>query len=156
MICKLKISCFYFLLLVFISIESSAFAQKKTKHAPVTLPVISCGIPFNRLISLSCNVLMDLFYHKIPFRIREIKNSIQRYTNTFAEIAFFHLHTDESTDQFGGPKGKKIKYKQLDNLLQLNHTLPCKQQYESLNFAFDIWKGEQEQVDDICLLGVTL
>lgn len=156
MICKLKISCFYFLLLFFISIAISAFAQKKTKQGPVTLTAIPCDIPVNRLTLLSCNALMDLCYHKIPFEISEIKNSIQSSTNTFVEIAFFHLHTDKSTDQFGGPLEKKTKYIQLDDLLQLNYGFLCKQQYESLNVDFNDSKCDQEQIDGVCLLGVTL
>ena len=67
---------------------------------------------------------------------------------------FIYLYTDGYADQFGGPKGKKYKYKQLnDHLLSISH-LPVAEQSLALNSKFDEWKGKLEQVDDVCLIGI--
>jgi tetratricopeptide (TPR) repeat protein len=64
-----------------------------------------------------------------------------------------YLFTDGYADQFGGEKGKKFKYKQLADLLKEMYNLPMDKQKAELEKAFNNWKGELEQIDDICLLG---
>ncbi|MBA2613045.1 MAG: tetratricopeptide repeat protein [Bacteroidetes bacterium] len=72
----------------------------------------------------------------------------------FKPGSIFYLFTDGFADQFGGEKGKKFKYKQLENLLLDIYKLPlAKQEVELLN-AFNNWKGELEQVDDVCIIGI--
>lgn len=65
-----------------------------------------------------------------------------------------YLFTDGFADQFGGPKGKKFKYKQLEEKLSLTVNLPMEEQKNSLNKIFTQWKGNLEQVDDVCIIGI--
>ena len=65
-----------------------------------------------------------------------------------------YIYSDGYADQFGGPKGKKLKYKQLDNLIICNYQLSMKDQKELLKKHFAEWKGVLEQVDDVCVFGV--
>ena len=67
-----------------------------------------------------------------------------------------YTFTDGYADQFGGPKGKKFKYKQLEQLLLNNSNLAMDNQKSILNQTIDQWRGEQEQVDDILLIGVRI
>lgn len=67
-----------------------------------------------------------------------------------------YLLTDGFADQFGGPQGKKFKYKQLAQLLTSTSTLPIQQQYRAVDLAFENWRGLLEQVDDVCLIGIEL
>lgn len=62
--------------------------------------------------------------------------------------------TDGYADQFGGPKGKKFKYKQLEEKLLENHKLSMEAQRKILAEVFDNWKGNMEQVDDVLVIGV--
>lgn len=62
--------------------------------------------------------------------------------------------TDGMPDQFGGPKGKKFMYKQLKELLISIAPLPMQEQQETLKTVLNNWKGNLEQVDDVCLIGV--
>ena len=62
--------------------------------------------------------------------------------------------TDGFPDQFGGPKGKKFMYKQLENLLiSISHE-SMEIQKQKLEDVFENWKGDLEQVDDVCMIGV--
>ncbi len=65
-----------------------------------------------------------------------------------------YTFTDGLPDQFGGPKGKKFKRKQLEKILLEYSSLKLEKQKEILSKRFDDWKGELEQVDDICIIGV--
>ena len=64
------------------------------------------------------------------------------------------LYTDGFADQFGGPKGKKFKYKQLKEILVENNHLPFVEKRDKLMNVFDLWKGDLEQVDDVCVIGI--
>ncbi|MBI2271534.1 MAG: tetratricopeptide repeat protein [Bacteroidetes bacterium] len=65
-----------------------------------------------------------------------------------------YIFTDGYADQFGGPHGKKFKYKQLQQLLMDSSKRSCGQQKEILNSTFDNWKGKLEQVDDVLIIGI--
>ncbi len=67
-----------------------------------------------------------------------------------------YTFTDGFADQFGGPKGKKFKYKQLQDMLLAAVDLPLDTQKEQLNTAFEKWKGDLEQVDDVCVIGIRI
>jgi len=62
--------------------------------------------------------------------------------------------TDGLPDQFGGEKGKKFMYKKLKELLISISQEPVEIQKQKLQEAFVNWKGELEQVDDVCVIGV--
>jgi serine phosphatase RsbU (regulator of sigma subunit) len=64
--------------------------------------------------------------------------------------------TDGMPDQFGGPKGKKYLYKQLKELLISIASLPMQEQKETLASSLNNWKGNLEQVDDVCVIGIRL
>lgn len=68
----------------------------------------------------------------------------------------FFLFTDGYADQFGGSKGKKFKYKQLKEVLISNNHLPHNRQKQNLEKVFYDWAGNLEQVDDVCVIGITL
>ena len=65
-----------------------------------------------------------------------------------------YLYTDGYADQFGGPKGKKFKYKQLNELLLSNQQEPLVKQGSILDKQFEDWRNNLEQVDDILIVGL--
>jgi len=65
-----------------------------------------------------------------------------------------YIFTDGYADQFGGDKGKKFKYTQLKELLLSIQHESMEKQKELLNETFETWKGNLEQVDDVCIIGV--
>lgn len=65
-----------------------------------------------------------------------------------------YLFSDGYADQFGGPNGKKFKYKQFqEKLLAITHQ-PMAEQKKELERTFTEWKGSLEQVDDVLIIGV--
>ena len=64
------------------------------------------------------------------------------------------IFTDGFADQFGGPKGKKFKYKKIKEIILENINLSLEEQKQKLETAFENWKGSLEQVDDICFIGI--
>ena len=65
-----------------------------------------------------------------------------------------YFFTDGFADQFGGDKGKKFKYRPFKKLLiQLNST-PMSDQEQLISAAFENWRGNLEQVDDVCVVGI--
>lgn len=67
-----------------------------------------------------------------------------------------YIFTDGYQDQFGGEKGKKFKAAQLKELLLGIQDKTMDEQKELLNNAFENWKGNLEQVDDVCIIGVRI
>lgn len=65
-----------------------------------------------------------------------------------------YLTTDGYADQFGGDRGKKFMIKRLKNLMVLIHDLDPEEQKLNLQHSLEEWKGEEEQVDDITIIGV--
>jgi serine phosphatase RsbU (regulator of sigma subunit) len=64
-----------------------------------------------------------------------------------------YMFSDGYADQFGGPANKKIKYAPLKNLLTGIHTYPLKKQKEKLEKYFIKWKGNNDQTDDVLVIG---
>ncbi len=66
----------------------------------------------------------------------------------------FYTFSDGYADQFGGDKGKKLKAKNFKNLLLSIQKEPMERQRELIDEAFETWKGDFEQLDDVCVIGV--
>jgi serine phosphatase RsbU (regulator of sigma subunit)/tetratricopeptide (TPR) repeat protein len=67
-----------------------------------------------------------------------------------------YLFSDGYADQFGGPKGKKFKSKQLqEKLLEISNE-PLSRQKEILDSIFESWRGDLEQLDDVAIIGVRI
>lgn len=65
-----------------------------------------------------------------------------------------YVFSDGYADQFGGARGKKYKYKTFkEKLLSIQHESMDKQR-ALLNEEFEAWRGELEQLDDVCVIGV--
>ena len=64
------------------------------------------------------------------------------------------VFSDGYADQFGGDKGKKFKTKAFKELLTLVADKPMDEIKEFIDNSFEKWKGEYEQVDDVCVIGV--
>ncbi|HXD94054.1 MAG TPA: two-component regulator propeller domain-containing protein [Bacteroidia bacterium] len=81
------------------------------------------------------------------------------YTNQTFKIEkedVLYLFSDGYADQFGGDKGKKYKYHQMQQLLVKNNNKPMDVQKQLLNEEFEQWRGNLEQVDDVMIIGIKI
>lgn len=67
-----------------------------------------------------------------------------------------YLGSDGFQDQIGGPKNKKYNSKKLHKLLNRINHLEFNEQEDALKKEFDAWKGQNFQVDDVCIVGINL
>jgi serine phosphatase RsbU (regulator of sigma subunit) len=110
----------------------------------------------NAPVTISNKILKVEEADKMPIGKGERNDPFKLYPIDLVKGDMIILYTDGYADQFGGPRGKKFKYKPLNDLLLKNHKLPVLEQEEILYAEFDKWKGDLEQVDDVCILGVRL
>jgi serine phosphatase RsbU (regulator of sigma subunit) len=67
-----------------------------------------------------------------------------------------YLFTDGYADQFGGPNGRKFMYKQFKEVLLKNNDKTMLEQKEILENILVNWKGKNEQIDDITVIGIKI
>jgi serine phosphatase RsbU (regulator of sigma subunit) len=116
---------------------------------------VSCA--HNPLLILHTNELQEIAADKIPVG-KSLKNEtpFTLHTIDLKKGDTLYAFTDGFADQFGGPNGKKLKYKQLCQTLLSNKDLPLHKQKEDLLSLFTTWKGSLEQVDDVLIAGIRI
>ncbi len=79
------------------------------------------------------------------------------YTNHAVDLQkgdTIYMFTDGFEDQFGGDKGKKYRSAQLRDYLISIQSKPMPEQRQLLEKEFLTWKGNNEQVDDVLIIGI--
>jgi len=125
--------------------EGEARIQKLTYSSAHNTPVL-----------IRDNSIQILDADKMPVGKGEKNNPFNLFTIALKKNDILYFFTDGYADQFGGPKGKKFKYKQLEDILLSINLLPMKEQQEFLEKKFNNWKVDLEQVDDVLLIGIKI
>lgn len=89
-------------------------------------------------------------------KFKETANPFTLKTVGVDKGEMIYLFSDGYADQFGGPKGKKFKYKQLQELLISIAKEPLSNQRAILNKTVEDWRGQLDQVDDILIIGIRI
>lgn len=93
------------------------------------------------------------------FPVGEYHGDVREFTEqSFATEPgdMVYLFSDGYADQFGGPAGKKLKYRALRDILIEVSSMSCDEQKVVLNKRFDEWKGIHEQIDDVIVTGIRI
>ncbi len=98
--------------------------------------------------------LKEIKANKQPIGKTDNPEAFTTHTIELQKGDSLYLFTDGFADQFGGPKGKKFKYKQLEDLLVSSNDLSISEQHLTLKNTLNNWRGKLEQVDDICVIGI--
>ena len=98
----------------------------------------------------------ELEADRMPVGMGERKEDFKLYEINYEKGDVLYLYTDGYADQFGGPKGKKYKYRPLNEMLQNIASKDTSEQRILLLNEFESWRGSQEQVDDVCIIGIRL
>ena len=110
----------------------------------------------NPLWYIQNNVLKEIKADKQPIGKTDYPKPFFTHQIEYIENTMFYLFTDGLADQFGGQNGKKFKYKQFEDILiKINHK-SIKEQLEFILQNFEEWKGNLEQVDDVCVIGIKI
>lgn len=92
---------------------------------------------------------------RMPVGLSDKMNTFSTFTLDLQAGDYLYATTDGFIDQFGGKEQKKLKWKGfIDLLLQVKARSPQVQQ-ASLEQFFDNWKEQCEQIDDVCVLGIS-
>lgn len=108
----------------------------------------------NPLYLIRSETLTEYKADKQPIGKYENRKPYQQTEIALEKGDRIYLLTDGYADQFGGPDEKKFKYKTLKELLIRIHLSKMDLQKNELNKAFESWKGNLEQIDDVCLIGI--
>jgi len=93
---------------------------------------------------------------KMPIAIYEKMDNFSTHEIQLEKGDRLYMFSDGFADQFGGPKGKKFKYKPFKKLIIDNAELTMDEQKAVLEKTFNSWKGNLEQVDDVVVVGIKI
>ncbi len=84
----------------------------------------------------------------------EIK--VEEHVVEVQENDMLYFHSDGFPDQKGGPKGKKFYYQPIRNKFEEICLLNLEEQKSIMKKTFNDWKGDNEQLDDVCMIGIRI
>jgi len=114
---------------------------------------------FNPLYLIRDNKITEIKGDRFAIGLDETNFKDQTFKNHLIPIQLgdiIYIFSDGFADQFGGPDGKKYKYRRFRHLLLNLHQLPMEKQHEILENNVMEWRGHQEQVDDILVIGIKI
>jgi len=100
--------------------------------------------------------LIEVPAHKQPIGFYPTLTPYPNHVIELKQGDTFYLFTDGYADQFGGEKGKKLKYKAIKELLLNAANESMENQKNILLQYFIKWKGNYEQTDDVCIIGINI
>ena len=86
----------------------------------------------------------------------EKERRFEPQTVNYEKGDIIYLGSDGFQDQIGGENNKKYKSRRLHNFLLNQQGLALKNQKRRLEREFESWRNENEQVDDVCIVGARL
>ena len=98
--------------------------------------------------------LYEIKATKQPIGAYDDKKPFENHIIKILDNDTIYMFSDGFADQFGGKDGKKYKYKPFKRLLLEHYPSTIKQQLSTLTTDFNEWKGELEQIDDVCVIGI--
>ncbi len=108
----------------------------------------------NAPILIHDNKFIELPKDKMPVGKGEKTVSFTLFNLDLKKGDGLYLYTDGYADQFGGTQAKKFKNRNLNEYLAQICQLDHQSQLEELNNTYENWKGDLDQVDDICIIGI--
>jgi serine phosphatase RsbU (regulator of sigma subunit) len=110
---------------------------------------------YNPLIIVRNNEVIEIKGNNMPvgnFHGTEVP--FENYLYQLQKNDCLYLFSDGYADQFGGESGKKIKIKVLKEMFCTLSNKSMERQKVYLVDFFTNWKGNNDQVDDVCILGI--
>ena len=119
------------------------------------LDILEYAGAFNPLVILRKGELIEYKADKMP--IGKHVGEEGPFTNHKIQLEqgdMIYLYSDGFPDQFGGEKGSKYKARPFKRLLTRISDEPANTQLDLLEMEFNSWKGKEDQVDDVLVMGI--
>ena len=139
--------------------------EKSEEEVKDGMDISLCSLDGNQLNYAGANNPLWIIRNGEIIETKADKQPIGKFENSssFTNHVFelqqndtVYLFSDGYVDQFGGERGKKFKTKAFRELLLSIQNNTMEEQKSLLNKAFEEWRGEIEQIDDVCVIGVKI
>lgn len=116
--------------------------------------VLSFAGAMRPIFLVSNNELIEIKGSKYPLGYYFEKKEFVLNTIQLKENDRLYLTTDGYADQFGGNKNKKLNRKAFKELLLSLNGMEGDEQNSFLDYALRNWKQDEEQTDDVLVIGI--
>jgi serine phosphatase RsbU (regulator of sigma subunit) len=139
--------------------------EKSDEEVKDGMDIALCSLENNKLKYAGANNPLWIIRNGEIIETKANKQPIGKFDNplTFTSHSFdlqkgdsIYIFSDGFVDQFGGEKGKKFKAKALRKLLLSIQDKEMEEQRTIIDNTFESWKGNLEQIDDVCVIGVRI
>ena len=100
--------------------------------------------------------LFELKADKQPVGTHWEETDFTNHTIQLQNQDAIYIFSDGMIDQFGGEKHKKFKSLNFKKLLLSVQEESMEKQKQLIENTFETWRGDCEQIDDVCVIGVRI
>lgn len=93
---------------------------------------------------------------KQPIGKQEGQKAFTTHTFNLQKGDLIYIFSDGYVDQFGGEHGKKFKAKNFREFLLTIKDNSMEEQRIKMDEKFESWRGQLEQIDDVCVIGIRI
>lgn len=108
------------------------------------------------MVPKNAEALIEIKGDKQPIGLHIFDAKYTTHEIPYAAGTLFVLFSDGYADQFGGTDGKKFKSPNFKQLIFHHQHLSVHELGDHVKSHFSEWKGEEEQVDDVCVMLIRL
>ena len=124
-------------------------------YDPINKTLVYSGA-FNPMYLIRDNKIIELKGDSMPLSYYDKMSDFSSHEIGTRPNDLIYMFTDGYVDQFGGLNDKKFRRSQFREVLLRNYKKPLEVQKKTLLDAHLNWRGKEEQVDDITVVGMKL
>ncbi len=110
---------------------------------------------FRSVVIVRDNEISELKGSRYPIGFYSgVQKNFETITHSLQPNDCLYLFSDGFIDQFGGEQNKKLNKTNFKELLQTINDMPMNEQDSFLEYAFNNWKQDTIQTDDVLVVGV--
>jgi PAS domain S-box-containing protein len=110
---------------------------------------------FRPLLIVRNNIIIELKANRYPLGFyKDVNKIFEEQVVLLQPNDTIYLFSDGFADQFGGERNKKLNRKNFKELLLTTADMPVNEQEAFLEYSINNWKQDNEQTDDILVIGI--